>query len=52
VSQKSESTNLGGPRACSIADALDLVGERWSLLILRALRVWGETYVTPNRGSR
>lgn len=26
-----------GPRACSIADALELVGERWSLLILREL---------------
>jgi DNA-binding HxlR family transcriptional regulator len=37
VSQKSEPTNLGGPRACSIADALELVGERWSLLVLREL---------------
>lgn len=37
MSQKSESTNLGAPRACSIADALDLVGERWSLLVLREL---------------
>jgi DNA-binding HxlR family transcriptional regulator len=27
----------GGPRVCSIADALELVGERWSLLILREL---------------
>jgi DNA-binding HxlR family transcriptional regulator len=26
------------PRACSIADALDVVGDRWSLLILRELR--------------
>jgi DNA-binding HxlR family transcriptional regulator len=37
VSQKSEPTNLGRPRICSIADALDVVGERWSLLILREL---------------
>ena len=37
VSQKSESTNLGAPRACSIADALEVVGERWSLLVLREL---------------
>jgi DNA-binding HxlR family transcriptional regulator len=26
-----------GPRVCSIADALDLVGERYALLILREL---------------
>jgi DNA-binding HxlR family transcriptional regulator len=25
------------PRVCSIADALDVVGDRWSLLILREL---------------
>ncbi|MEU3979165.1 helix-turn-helix domain-containing protein [Streptomyces sp. NPDC026672] len=37
MSQKSESTNLGAPRVCSIADALDVVGERWSLLVLREL---------------
>ena len=37
VSQKSESTNLGVPRVCSIADALEVVGERWSLLVLREL---------------
>ena len=37
MSQKSEPTNLGRPRICSIADALDVVGERWSLLILREL---------------
>jgi DNA-binding HxlR family transcriptional regulator len=37
VSQESESTNLGAPRDCSIADALELVGERWSLLVLREL---------------
>ena len=37
VGQKDESTNLGAPRACSIADALDVVGERWSLLVLREL---------------
>jgi DNA-binding HxlR family transcriptional regulator len=37
VSQKSEPTNLGRPRICSIADALEVVGERWSLLVLREL---------------
>ncbi|MFC4030005.1 winged helix-turn-helix transcriptional regulator [Streptomyces polygonati] len=37
MSQKSESTNLGAPRVCSIADALQVVGERWSLLVLREL---------------
>jgi len=37
VSQESEPTNLGRPRACSIADALEVVGERWSLLVLREL---------------
>lgn len=37
MSQKSESTSLGAPRVCSIADALDVVGERWSLLVLREL---------------
>jgi DNA-binding HxlR family transcriptional regulator len=37
VSQKSEPTNLGHPRACPIADALELVGERWSLLVLREI---------------
>ncbi|MBV2355381.1 helix-turn-helix transcriptional regulator [Streptomyces sp. J2-1] len=28
---------MGSPRVCSIADALDVVGERWSLLVLREL---------------
>ncbi|MCW2526913.1 MAG: putative HxlR-family transcriptional regulator [Pseudonocardiales bacterium] len=27
----------GTPRVCSIADALEIVGDRWSLLILREL---------------
>lgn len=39
VSQKSEPTNLGAPRVCSIADALQIVGERWSLLVLRELNL-------------
>src|ERR1700744_143977 len=39
VSQKSEPSNLGRPRVCSIADALDVVGERWSLLILREINL-------------
>jgi len=37
VSQKSEPTRLAAPRVCSIADALDIVGERWSLLVVREL---------------
>jgi DNA-binding HxlR family transcriptional regulator len=37
VSQKSEPSNLGRPRICSIADALEVVGERWSLLVLREI---------------
>ncbi|MYS22845.1 transcriptional regulator, HxlR family [Streptomyces sp. DvalAA-14] len=37
MSQENEATNLGSPRACSIADALEVVGERWSLLVLREL---------------
>jgi DNA-binding HxlR family transcriptional regulator len=28
---------LGAPRVCSIADALQVVGDRWSLLVLREL---------------
>jgi DNA-binding HxlR family transcriptional regulator len=37
VSQEAGPTNLGRPRVCSIADALDIVGERWTLLVLREL---------------
>ncbi|MFJ4626960.1 winged helix-turn-helix transcriptional regulator [Streptomyces sp. NPDC088847] len=37
MSQKSEPTRPGAPRVCPIADALDVVGERWSLLVLREL---------------
>ena len=37
MSQKSEPSNLGRPRICSIADALEVVGERWSLLVLREI---------------
>ncbi|WP_285587351.1 helix-turn-helix domain-containing protein [Herbidospora sp. NBRC 101105] len=37
MSQKNEPTNLGAPRVCSIADALEIVGERWSLLVVREL---------------
>src|ERR1700744_3598372 len=39
VSQKSEPSNLGRPRVCSIADALEVVGERWSLLVLREINL-------------
>jgi DNA-binding HxlR family transcriptional regulator len=36
VSSKSQpTTGTEGPRACSIADALDILGDRWSLLIVR-----------------
>jgi DNA-binding HxlR family transcriptional regulator len=37
VSLKSKSTAIGGGRGCPIAAALDIVGDRWSLLILRDL---------------
>ncbi|NAS20090.1 transcriptional regulator [Herbidospora sp. NEAU-GS84] len=37
MSQENEPTNLGAPRVCSIADALEILGERWSLLVIREL---------------
>ena len=37
VSPKPEPILVSHPRACPIADALDVVGDRWSLLILREL---------------
>ena len=37
MSSSSEPTSPVNPRVCGIADALDLIGERWSLLILREL---------------
>lgn len=37
MSLENEPTNLGAPRVCPIADALDVVGERWSLLVVREL---------------
>ncbi|MDP9094916.1 MAG: helix-turn-helix transcriptional regulator [Actinomycetota bacterium] len=37
MSPKSEPTLVSHPRACPIADALEVVGDRWSLLILREL---------------
>lgn len=37
VSPKLEPTVEARPRECPIADALDVVGDRWSLLILREL---------------
>jgi DNA-binding HxlR family transcriptional regulator len=37
VSLQGESTRVGGPRVCAIADALDIVGDRWALLVLREL---------------
>jgi len=35
VSTNVEPTTRTGPRECGIADALGLVGDRWSLLVLR-----------------
>jgi DNA-binding HxlR family transcriptional regulator len=37
VSQEIEPSDPAGPRVCPIADALDIVGERWTLLVLREL---------------
>ena len=37
VSPKSEPTAPAAPRVCAIADALDVVGDRWALLVLREL---------------
>ncbi|MFF5078602.1 winged helix-turn-helix transcriptional regulator [Actinoplanes sp. NPDC000266] len=37
MSRENEPANLGAPRVCSIADALQVVGDRWSLLVLREL---------------
>ena len=39
MSTETEKTD-GGVRPCAIADGLDLLGERWALLILREL-FWG-----------
>ena len=33
------SRRLDGPRDCPIADALEIVGDRWSLLVLREIRL-------------
>jgi DNA-binding HxlR family transcriptional regulator len=35
VSPETEPIRLGGPRECPIADALELIGDRWSILVLR-----------------
>ena len=37
MSSKSEPTRLDGPRPCKVADALGVVGDRWSLLVVREL---------------
>jgi DNA-binding HxlR family transcriptional regulator len=37
VSLKSKSMQVGDDRGCPIAAALDIVGDRWSLLVLRDL---------------
>jgi DNA-binding HxlR family transcriptional regulator len=35
MSLKSRPTTEGGPRECSIADALGILGDRWALLVVR-----------------
>ncbi len=37
MSTKSERTRQDGTRPCSIADALELVGDKWSLLVVREI---------------
>lgn len=37
VSSASVSTKRADPRSCKIADALEAIGDRWSLLIVREL---------------
>ena len=37
MSSKVEPTWLGGVRPCKIADALSVVGDRWSLLVIREI---------------
>ena len=37
MSLNSESTRKDGTRVCGIADALELIGDRWSLLIVREI---------------
>ncbi|MGW6741392.1 winged helix-turn-helix transcriptional regulator [Streptomyces sp. NPDC055025] len=37
MSLKSKSIEIGGGHGCPIAAALDIVGDRWSLLVLRDL---------------
>ncbi|MBM9509478.1 winged helix-turn-helix transcriptional regulator [Actinacidiphila acididurans] len=37
MSLKSKSIEIGGGRGCPIAAALDVIGDRWSLLVLRDL---------------
>jgi DNA-binding HxlR family transcriptional regulator len=37
VSSNTEPTIRNTPRVCGVADALELVGDRWSLLVIREL---------------
>ena len=39
MSPNVEPTRLDEPRVCGIADALDLVGDRWALLVLREVNL-------------
>jgi DNA-binding HxlR family transcriptional regulator len=37
MSSDTEPSLAGGPRPCKIADALTIVGDRWSLLVIREI---------------
>ncbi|MDQ8045527.1 MAG: helix-turn-helix domain-containing protein [Solirubrobacteraceae bacterium] len=39
MGSKTEPKDRGTARACPIADALDLLGDRWSLLVLREINL-------------
>jgi DNA-binding HxlR family transcriptional regulator len=53
VSQEIEPNDAAGPRVCPIADALDIVGERWTLLVLRELGFGGTRFkeIQVNTGA-
>ncbi|WP_035130247.1 winged helix-turn-helix transcriptional regulator [Conexibacter woesei] len=40
MSPETEPTAVAEPRPCAIADALELIGERWALLVVREM-FWG-----------
>lgn len=41
----------GGPRACSIADALEVLGDRWSLLVVRECGYGMHRFTDIQRGT-